>query len=256
MMQDTKMRRLYLREPSALIATVTNNISIKPNTLSSFQKNITLISKLLKKTLQICRSFSWKEKDESEMFLYFSKQRSTSSREIASNMYYVCQHDGHSKAHRRKEEDRKRNERYHHGRIKRDTFCPARMNVKLHKSDTTVSVTYIGAHNHPLGVENTVHQPTPTSGLISIKTKLSLGVPVNNIYCELRQGVGNRNSHETSSEVISKKHLQKKSNVSDIHRHMNYGRRLHPDDSTSTYLLVKKLQEEDFNIVLVYKYPR
>ena len=34
---------------------------------------------------------------------------------------------------------------------------------------------------------------------------------------------------------------------------MNYGRRLHPDDSTSTYLLVKKLQEEDFNIVLLYK---
>ena len=34
---------------------------------------------------------------------------------------------------------------------------------------------------------------------------------------------------------------------------MNYGRQLHPDDSTSTYLLVKKLQEEDFNIVLVYK---
>ena len=34
---------------------------------------------------------------------------------------------------------------------------------------------------------------------------------------------------------------------------MNYGRRLHLDDSTSTYLLVKKLQEEDFNIVLVYK---
>ena len=34
---------------------------------------------------------------------------------------------------------------------------------------------------------------------------------------------------------------------------MNYGKRLHPDDSTSTYLLVKKLLEEDFNIVLLYK---
>ena len=34
---------------------------------------------------------------------------------------------------------------------------------------------------------------------------------------------------------------------------MNCGRWLHTDDSTSTYLLVKKLQEEDFNIVLVYK---
>ena len=34
---------------------------------------------------------------------------------------------------------------------------------------------------------------------------------------------------------------------------MNCGRWLHTDDSISTYLLVKKLQEEDFNIVLVYK---
>ena len=47
--------------------------------------------------------------------------------------------------------------------------------------------------------------------------------------------------------------MLKKSDVSDIKRHMNYGKRLHPDDSTSTYLLVKNLQEEDFNIVLLYK---
>ena len=54
--------------------------------------------------------FPWKEKEESENFLYFSKQRGTSSSEVGSNMYYVCQHDGHSKAHRRKEEpDRKTN---------------------------------------------------------------------------------------------------------------------------------------------------
>ena len=36
-------------------------------------------------------------------------------------------------------------------------------------------------------------------------------------------------------------------------RKINYKRRLHPDDSTSTFLMVKKLQQEDFNIILVYK---
>ena len=107
MMQHTKIRRLYLREPSALIPTVTKNISIKASTLSIFQKNITLISKLLKKTLQICK-----------------------------NVFKFV--------------------------------------------------------------------------LNSIKTKLSLGVPVNNIYRELREGIGNRNSRETSSGVISKRHLLKK----------------------------------------------
>ena len=35
---------------------------------------------------------------------------------------------------------------------------------------------------------------------------------------------------------------------------MNCGKWLHTDDSTSTYLLVKMLQEEDFNIVLVLVY--
>ena len=93
--------------------------------------------------------------------------------------------------------------------------------MKLHESDSTVSVTHIRAHNQPIGIKNTVHQPTPTSALNSIKTKLSLGVQVNNIYRELREGIGNTNRRETSSEVISKRHLQKKSNVSDIHKHMN-----------------------------------
>ena len=163
--------------------------------------------------------FSWKGKEENGNFLYFSKQRGTSSSEIASNMYYVFQHDGDSKPHRRKEEpEHKTNKRYHNGRIKRGTFCPARTStststVKLHESDSTVSVTYIRVHNHPIGIENTDHQPTPTSVLNSIKTKLSLGVSVNNIYRELREGIGNRNSRETSLEFISKRHFLKKSNV-------------------------------------------
>ena len=36
-------------------------------------------------------------------------------------------------------------------------------------------------------------------------------------------------------------------------RKVNYKKRLHPDDSTSTFLMVKKLQQDDFNIILVYK---
>ena len=36
-------------------------------------------------------------------------------------------------------------------------------------------------------------------------------------------------------------------------RKVNDKRRLHPDDSTSTFLMVKMLQQEDFNVILVYK---
>ena len=114
-------------------------------------------------------------------------------------------------------------------------------------------MTYIRAHNHQIGIENTVHQPTPASVFNSVKTKLPLGVPVKNIFRELKEGINDRNSREISSEVISKRDLLKKSNVSNISKHMNYGRRLHPDDSTSINFFVKKLQEDEFNIVLHYK---
>ena len=111
---------------------------------------------------------------------------------------------------------------------------------------------YIMAHNHSVGIENTSHSPTSTSELNSIKTKLSLGVPVNNIYCEFREGIGNKNSCETSLAVVSKRHTEKVQCVRYHLAYMTYGRRLHPGASISTYLLVKMLQE-GFNIVLVYK---
>ena len=34
---------------------------------------------------------------------------------------------------------------------------------------------------------------------------------------------------------------------------MSYRRRLHPDNSLSTYLLVRKLQRDSFNSIAVYK---
>ena len=97
------------------ISIVMKKIFAKANTLHIFQKNITLVSKLLKKNFTNMQGFfSWKEKVESENYLCFSKQRVTSRSEIASNVYCVCQHGSHTKAHHRKEEpDRKTNKRHH-----------------------------------------------------------------------------------------------------------------------------------------------
>ena len=62
MMQHTKMRRLYLQEPSALIPTVTKNISIKANTPSTFQKTSHWFPNYWKKKLQnIYSSFFFME---------------------------------------------------------------------------------------------------------------------------------------------------------------------------------------------------
>ena len=41
--------------------------------------------------------------------------------------------------------------------------------------------------------------------------------------------------------------------VSDMKQKVNYKRLLHPDDDTSTFLMVKKLHQQDFSIILLYK---
>ena len=46
------------------------------------------------------------------------------------------------------------------------------------------------------------------------------------------------------NQSIKREHLTSKPNISDVKRHMKYSSRLHPKDSTSTYLIVKKLQLE------------
>ena len=81
---------------------------------------------------------------------------------------------------------------------------------------------------------------------------MAFGVPVLQIYRDLRSTLGGR-EQRSESEPLLKTHLITKENISDMKRVMSYGRRLHPDDSTATYLLVKKLEKESFNSVFVYK---
>ena len=72
------------------------------------------------------------------------------------------------------------------------------------------------------------------------------------MYKDLREGMGNRESR-LSNICITRAHLISKTNISDMRRHMKYARRLHPDDSTSTHLIVKKIKLESYNCVIVYK---
>ena len=124
------------------------------------------------------------------------------------------------------------------------------MTVRIEPGKT--SVVYIKSHNHPINIYNTQFQPIPKSVKNSVAAKLAFGVPVPQIYRDLRSTLGGR-EQSSESEPLSKTHLITKKNITDIKRVMSYGRRLHPDDSTSTYLLVKKLEKEAFNSVVVYK---
>ncbi|XP_057301394.1 uncharacterized protein LOC130635887 [Hydractinia symbiolongicarpus] len=195
----------------------------------------------------------WKEKEELDKHIYFSKQRGDGDSKLTKYAYYVCQHDGDGRSHRKEGEPaRKTEKKFKPGQIKTGRFCPARLTCHMDKVNKEIRVEYITSHSHAVNLENTVFQPIPSTIRQEIKAKLSIGIPVNEVYKDLLDGMGNRNTRENDSK-ITRAHLVSKSNVTDIKRHMKYGRRLHPDDSTSTHLLVKKLEMENYNCIIVYK---
>ena len=195
----------------------------------------------------------WKKKEELRNFLYYSKQRGDGESEIIIHTYFVCQHDGHAKVHRKKAEPaRKTGRKFRRGQVKSNRFCPSTMTCHINKATNAVCVEYISAHSHPVNLANTVCQPISSTIRQEIKAKLSIGVPVNEVYKELREGMGNRESRAENLS-ITREHLISKANVSDIKRHMKYSRRLHREDSNSIHLIVKKLQPQSYNSIIVYK---
>ena len=67
-----------------------------------------------------------------------------------------------------------------------------------------------------------------------------------------REGPGSRDQRNEEF-VIKKSHFIKKRQITEMARKLKVSRRLHPDDATSVYLIVKKLQQEKYNGVLLYK---
>ena len=108
------------------------------------------------------------------------------------------------------------------GSIKIGKFCPARMTVRIEPGKT--SVVYIKSHNHPINIYNTQFQPIPKSVKNSVAAKLAFGVPVPQIYRDLRSTLGGR-EQSSESEPLWKTHLITKKNITDIKREVSYGRR-------------------------------
>ena len=118
------------------------------------------------------------------------------------------------------------------------------MTCHLDKSTNIISVEYISSHNYPVALKDTVFHTLPKSTRNEIKSKLSLGVPVKDIYKNMRDGLAERDKRGTEEEVITKNHFLSRSVITDMKRHLNNGRRLHPENSISTHMLVKKLENE------------
>ncbi|XP_065642691.1 uncharacterized protein LOC136074313 [Hydra vulgaris] len=161
---------------------------------------------------------AWKEKEELNSYVFFSKQ---------SGSFFH-----HSKPHRSVSEPaRKTNKRYYRGSVKSGAFCPVRMIVTVNKNGVT-NVQYIKTHNHSVNITNTMYQPIPGNIKKIISAKLSLGVTVNTVYRDLRESFGDRQNRNDEDAVLTKSRLLTKKNISVINR---------------------ALKSEDFNSILVYK---
>eukprot|EP00794_Sanderia_malayensis_P020831 gene20831-22875_t len=124
--------------------------------------------------------------------------------------------------------------------------------ICAHKESGGIEVTYISTHNHPVQFRDTEHHPIPPTIMESVKSKLLLGASVDNVHKDLREGADVRNDRN-SDKKISKKHAVTKRNLREIARKLKVNRRMHPDDATSVFHIVKKISSEQFDPVLLYK---
>ena len=171
----------------------------------------------------------WKEKEELRTFVDYSKQRGDGESKMIIHKHFVCQHDGKAKTHRKAAE-------------------PVRKTSQKFSSQPLS----ISAHSHSVNLANTIYQPIPSTTRQEIKAELSIGIPVNEVYKELHEGTGNRESR-VENLSITRAYLISRAHVSDIKRRIKYSRGLHHEESTLTYLIVKKLQLESYNCIIVYK---
>ena len=70
---------------------------------------------------------------------------------------------------------------------------------------------------------------------------------------EIRDNHANRNSRHNENNNINKSHLIQKFVIKDMEKQLKYKQRLHPEDSTYKYLLIKKLEQEKYNPIILYK---
>ena len=198
----------------------------------------------------------WKEKEEMTNCVYFSKQRGDKEGKSTKYSYYICQQDGSEHPHRAQDDPARKTDRKNSkGQVKTGTICPARMSVHTDTETGKIGVKYMRTHSHEPTFKDTEHHPIPKSIRTEIESKIALGIPVTQIRRDLRGGLGEREnrSDSTSTGQLRAYQFVSKRIMHEMHRKLNANTRLHPRDNMSTYLLIKKLANEKYNPILLYK---
>ena len=140
---------------------------------------------------------NWKEKEEVKNLVYFSKQRGDRCGKNFQYVYYNCQlDDAHLINRAQDKKDHQTIRKMHHGSLKSNSFCQGRMVLKVNLKSNSVDLTYFKFHNHRITLENTVFQPIPKSINAGISSKLALGVPVKEIWKDVRENFSDRDKRD------------------------------------------------------------
>eukprot|EP00057_Strongylocentrotus_purpuratus_P003249 XP_003726258.1 PREDICTED: uncharacterized protein LOC100893170 [Strongylocentrotus purpuratus] len=157
----------------------------------------------------IDKFLSWKEREEAENFLCFTKQGGGLNYHSVIHQHYICQRDGKSRRHLSKSyPGPKTNRTLRRGVVKTDLVCPARMLVRQCKKDGRVNVSYYKSHSHPISPDDVVHHPLPDSVRKDIKNKLASGMTANQIYQQFQDQSCGRLPSSTMHD-IRLKHINK-----------------------------------------------
>lgn len=141
-----------------------------------------------------------------------------------------------------------------YGSVKTNSCCLGGMVLKRNSESNSAELTYFNSHNRRITLKNIISTNSKSiKAAISAKPALEVPVKTKN-WRNVCDNFSNRHkSNDEQHQLITHAHFLQKFTISDMKQKVNYTRRLHPDDSTSTFLVVKKLHQEDFNIILVYK---
>ncbi|XP_072164983.1 uncharacterized protein [Diadema setosum] len=198
--------------------------------------------------------FAWKEREESQNYAYFSKERGAIKSSLCIHQTYACQRNGSSRSHKAKGSPaRKTSRKMSKGCVKTDMICPARIITAKCLKTGHVKVTYYRSHSHPLLSSDIKFHPLPQKLRDELKLKLAFGVTVEDIQKDLARP---NHSNIENLTVFKRQQSISKHHIQQMRRNMFKRAEKNPEglDSISNLaILLEKHRTDGHNPVMMYK---
>ncbi|XP_030843627.1 uncharacterized protein LOC115924911 [Strongylocentrotus purpuratus] len=197
---------------------------------------------------------AWKEREESQNFAYFSKERGAIQSSLCIHQTYACQRNGSSRSHKAKGSPaRTTSRKKSQGCVKTDMICPARIITAKCLKTGNLKVTYYSSHSHRLLSSDIKFHPLPQKLRDDLKLKIAFGVTVEDILKDLSRpnhsNIGNLTVFKKQLN-ISRHHMQQ------MRRNIFKRAEKNPeglDSISGLAILLEKHRAEGHNPIMMYK---